>query len=343
MDLSSSMRYGTMLGFDIQTSTRTTNNPDTLVPTFGHYSSSSAGLTGPTTNRTSTYDNYTISPSNTTTGNSSYNLTYINGFYQNAAYASPLIRAFDSYTSTDGGNTWTAPTSGSPTLPPSSYASVPGGDVPLFKSGSTTTYAQTVKDVVGSTTRNASWELDGYSQLHRTARSPTQPQGQEQTIQVRPSTATPRGPATTARPSSSGLPIRASRCITASNATHDQAVPHRISAIPRADFRPRRRRHLARPLRHLQRHSHHGQSTNWQHWPNDGGSALSSLPHHRRSTSPGRQPQASRPRISQYQQIMRLYSLELRDRQPGHNALATGECASSAPTTTPSCSTLPGR
>ena len=114
MDLSSSMRYGTLLGFDIQTSTRTTNNPDTLVPTFGHYSSSSAGLTGPTTNRTSIYDNYTISPSNTTTGNSSYNLTYINGFYQNAAYASPLIRAFDSYTSTDGGNTWTAPTSGPP-------------------------------------------------------------------------------------------------------------------------------------------------------------------------------------------------------------------------------------
>ena len=153
-----------MLGFDIQTSTRNTNNPDTLVPTFGHYSSSSAGLTGATTNQTSIYDNYTISPSNTTTGNSSYNLTYINGFYQNAAYASPLIRAFDSYTSTDGGSTWTAPTSGSPPqLPPSSYASVPGGDMPLFKSGSTTTYAQTVKDVVGSTTRNAPWELDGYS------------------------------------------------------------------------------------------------------------------------------------------------------------------------------------
>ncbi len=157
MDLSSSMRYGTLLGFDIQTSTRATNNPDTLVPTFGQYSSNT-GLTGPTTNRTSIYDNYTISPSNTTTGNTSYNLTYINGFYQNAAYASPLIRAFDSFTSTDGGSTWTAPTSGSPQLP-----SVPGGDVPLFKSGSTTTYAQTVKDVVGSSTRNASWELDGYS------------------------------------------------------------------------------------------------------------------------------------------------------------------------------------
>ena len=126
---------GTCLGFDFTTTSRTTNNPDTLVPTFGHYSSSSAGLTGPTTNQTSSYDNYTISPSNTTAANSSYTLTYMNNFYQNAAYATTLIRAFDSYTSTDGGNTWTAPTSGSPQLPPSSYASVPGGDVPLFKSG----------------------------------------------------------------------------------------------------------------------------------------------------------------------------------------------------------------
>ena len=61
-----------------------------------------------------------------------------------------MIRAFDSYTSTDGGNTWTAPSSGTPVLPPSSYATVPGGDVPLFKSGSTTTYATDVKDVVNS-------------------------------------------------------------------------------------------------------------------------------------------------------------------------------------------------
>ncbi len=163
MDLSSSMRYGTMLGFDITTSSRTTNNPDSVVPTFSHYSSSSAGLVGGTSNQTSSYDSYTISPSNTTTSNSSYALTYINGFYQNAAYASTLIRAFDSYTSSDGGSTWSAPSSGSPVLPPSSYTSTPGGDVPLFKQASLSTYAKTVQDVLGSTTRNAAWELDGYS------------------------------------------------------------------------------------------------------------------------------------------------------------------------------------
>jgi len=164
MDLSGSMRNGTCLGFDWYTSTRTTNNPDPLYPTFGHYSSASAVMQGPSTNRTSSYENYVVSPSNTTAANSSYSLVYINSFYQNAAYASTLVRAFDSYSSTDGGVTWTAPVStATPQLPPTSYATTPGGDVPLFKSGSTTVYATNVNDVVGSTTRNAAWELDGYS------------------------------------------------------------------------------------------------------------------------------------------------------------------------------------
>ena len=167
MDLSGSMRFGTCLGFDFWSSARTTNNPDTVVPTFGHYSAGNAAtyLQGPSTNSTSAVDSYTISPSNTTVSNSSYTRTYINNFYQNAAYAGTLVRAFDSYTSTDGGNTWTAPTSGGPLLPPASYTTVPGGDVPLFFSGSTTNYAQEVEDVVEwrLLRRNAAWELDGYS------------------------------------------------------------------------------------------------------------------------------------------------------------------------------------
>ena len=86
----------------------------------------------------------------------------MNNFYQNAAYASPLIRAFDSSTSSDGGNTWSA-SAGTPALPPTSYATVPGGDIPLFKLGSTTTFATDVKDVLNSSTTNIFWELDGYS------------------------------------------------------------------------------------------------------------------------------------------------------------------------------------
>jgi hypothetical protein len=163
MDLSGSMRMGTCLGYDIFSTSCSTNNPDTLVPAFGHYASASSGLTGPTTNRTASADNYTISPANVTTATTSYSLLYINNFYQNAAYATPLVRAFDSYSSSDGGQTWSAPTSQTPQLPSSSYATTPGGDVPLFKSGSTTTYATNVKDVVGATTTNILWELDGYS------------------------------------------------------------------------------------------------------------------------------------------------------------------------------------
>jgi hypothetical protein len=163
MDLSGSMRMGTCLGFDFYPTSRTSNNPDSNFPTFGQYSSNNANLQGPSTNQTSSDESYTISPSNTTATNSSYSLTYVNNFMQNAAYATPLVRAFDSYTSSDGGNTWTAPTSGTPQLPPSSYASVPGGDIPLFKLGSTTTYATDVKDVLNSSTTNILWELDGYS------------------------------------------------------------------------------------------------------------------------------------------------------------------------------------
>ena len=161
------MRFGTLLGYDFYTGSRTTNNPDPVVPAFGSYSSPNAVMVGPTADRTSSADDNTIPATNHTMATASYSQTYINSFYQNAAYASTLIRAFDSYSSTDGGNTWTAPTSQTPQLPPASFATTPGGDVPLFKSGSTTTYAQTVNQVLGNSASNTAanilWELDGYS------------------------------------------------------------------------------------------------------------------------------------------------------------------------------------
>lgn len=164
MDLSGSMRFGSLLGFDLTANSRSTNNPDTNVPAFGHYGSFNSSLVGGSANRTSSYDSYTVSPSNATAGNTSYTLTYINGFYQNNAFASTLVRAFDSYKSTDGGSTWSTPGSGAtPTLPSSSYATTPGGDVPLFKNGSTSNYATNVTDVLNSSSANALWELDGYS------------------------------------------------------------------------------------------------------------------------------------------------------------------------------------
>jgi Flp pilus assembly protein TadG len=300
MDLSSSMRYGTMLGFDITTSSRNSNNPDTLVPTFGHYSSSSAGLTGPTTNQTSSYDNYTISPSNTTTSNSSYNLTYINGFYQNAAYASPLIRAFDSYTSSDGGNTWTAPTSGSPQLPPTSYASVPGGDRPLFKSGSTTTYAQTVKDVVGSSTRNASWELDGYSNYTNGSLS-NAAQGKSSYTSA-PFYGYTQGPGYYGKTFFIWPPDPRKPLTTASNST---AIKQFLMdfGYSSTDFSNGT---TGPPLYGIYGVTATTGSRNWP-WPNDGGSSLSTY-----LTSnvyiPGSTSTKLTTSDSRYQQIMRLYS-----------------------------------
>jgi Flp pilus assembly protein TadG len=163
LDLSGSMRMGTCLGFDFYTNSRTTNNNDSSYPKFGHYSTSASDMQGPSTDRTSGDDSYTIPPANTTATTSAYGLTYVNNFLQNAAYASTLVRAFDSYTSTNNGASWTAPTSGSPQLPPSSYATTPGGDVPLFDNGSTTSYATDIYDVLKSTSRSWFWELDGYS------------------------------------------------------------------------------------------------------------------------------------------------------------------------------------
>jgi hypothetical protein len=77
MDLSTSMRFGTLLGTDFYTSSRVTNNPDTNVPAFGQYSDSGvkSQIVGPTTNTTSNSGSYRLTPSNTTTGNSYYSKT----------------------------------------------------------------------------------------------------------------------------------------------------------------------------------------------------------------------------------------------------------------------------
>ena len=84
MDLSGSMRMGTCLGFDFYPTSRTTNNPDTLVPDVRPLLLvERRSCKGPQPNRTSGIDSYTISPSNTTAANSSYTLTYVNNFYQN--------------------------------------------------------------------------------------------------------------------------------------------------------------------------------------------------------------------------------------------------------------------
>src|SRR5262245_54730032 len=83
LDLSGSMRMGTCHLFDFYTTSGTTNNPDPLVPKFGHYSSASAEMQGPSTSRTSAYEDYEIPPSNVTAPNGNYSKTFLNNFYAN--------------------------------------------------------------------------------------------------------------------------------------------------------------------------------------------------------------------------------------------------------------------
>ena len=75
-----------------------------------------------------------------------------------------LIRAFDSYTSTDGGNTWTRADFRIAGVASHLVCLRAGRRRAAFQvRAARRPMPQTVKDVLGSTTRNASWELDGYS------------------------------------------------------------------------------------------------------------------------------------------------------------------------------------
>jgi Flp pilus assembly protein TadG len=299
MDLSGSMRFGTCLGYDFYTNSRTTNNPDTLVPTFSHYSSASAGMQGPTTNRTSSYDNYTISPSNATAANSSYAQTYVNNFYQNAAYASTLIRAFDSYTSTNGGATWNPPSSGTPVLPPTSYASVPGGDVPLFQSSSSSTYAKNVNDVVAGNSRNAVWELDGYSRY--TNGSLTNACQGEDNYQSAPFYGYTRGPGYYGKTFFIWPPDPRRPLTTAANSTHIKQILT-DAGYTSSDFSGGV---TGPPLYGIYTVTTTTGSRTWP-WPNDGGVSLSSY-----LLSKVYVPGGSRLLNSsdlEYHRIMRLYS-----------------------------------
>ena len=130
-----------------------------------------------------------------------------------------LVRAFDSYTSTDGGSTWSAPSGGAtPQLPPASFATTPGGDVPLFVKGSATTYATNVDQVLGTSgagTFNPMWCLDGYAAYVAGAPDTSGTGGVPKVWLQADYSATPfygytKLPVITARPSSFGRPMRGS-------------------------------------------------------------------------------------------------------------------------------------
>ena len=302
------------------------------IPTFGHYSSSNANMQGPSTNQTSSDDSYTISPSNTTAANSSYTPLYINSFYQNDDYATPLVRAFDSYTSSDGGNTWTAPTSGIAAVAFHLVRFDAGRRRASFHDWKHEHLRHRREGRRGQHHAGTpSWELDGYSNYTNGSLS-NAASGQSNYTSA-PFTVTRRGPATTARPSSSGPPTRAGRY-------HPRAIPLRsssslpISATPL----PTQRSTTGPPLEHWLGKGQRPASTNWP-WPNDGGTSLGSY-----LTIEGLhsrwQPQAPdhRSALSEDHALYPWNYVIDNWAQPP----ATGGCDSSAPPTTPCSSTRPG-
>ncbi|HWB08360.1 MAG TPA: Tad domain-containing protein [Pirellulales bacterium] len=138
LDFSGSMRFSSWLGVDNGLGFAT-NNPDTVVPTFGHYSSLGAGQMY-ATNFTAPYSAANISA---TTNDGRPPICA--DFYQDA--------------------------SGTPafTSAPASYATTPGGDNYLTTNKNTsTTWAQTAAQVLnisspGTSTRDATFESQGYT------------------------------------------------------------------------------------------------------------------------------------------------------------------------------------
>ncbi len=134
LDYSGSMRYGSTMGLPFASASRTSsNNPDTVVPNFGHYTSSSANLVA--TSFTPLYGEGNIS-AQTSDGRDAV----VEDFYSDAGGTAAFTAA------------------------PNSYATTPGGDNYLKINNNTgLTYAQTVQGITGSTTRNNTFETQGYT------------------------------------------------------------------------------------------------------------------------------------------------------------------------------------
>ena len=138
LDYSGSMRFASLTGLGPFDNSRTCNNPDTVYPQFGHYSSTSGNMYATSFN--SPYD-----AANITTTTSDGRPPIVQDFYQDSS----------------GTVAWTAA--------PSSYATAPAGDKPLKSNKNAgASYAQTLASVlnIGSpsnSSRDATFESQGYT------------------------------------------------------------------------------------------------------------------------------------------------------------------------------------
>ena len=137
LDYSGSMRFASLMG-DPHTGDRTTNNPDSVFPVFGHYSNQAAAALQ-ATSFTSPYD-----PANITTTTSDGR--------------APIVRDF--YSDGNGTLAFSSASAG--------YATVPGGDNFLkINKNAGASYCSTVAGLlnigsVSNSTRDATFETSGY-------------------------------------------------------------------------------------------------------------------------------------------------------------------------------------
>ncbi|AGA31527.1 Tad domain-containing protein [Singulisphaera acidiphila] len=126
LDMSGSMRFDSLLGVPYSGDRTQSNNPESVYPQFGHYSSTSAGLQNTSGPDTISGDSFGLA--NITVATDAGD-PIVDDFYQNALGATP-IPAF--------------------TPAPDRYATTPDGDQPLMKYR-TTTPAQTVQQITNGT------------------------------------------------------------------------------------------------------------------------------------------------------------------------------------------------
>ena len=139
LDYSGSMRFASLLGTPYS-GNRSSNNPDSVFPAFGHYSATSTAALQNTT-FTAPYSDANVT------------ITTSDG-------RAPIVNDF--YTSSSGGSAFASASS-------TGYATTPGGDNFLKSSKNTTsTYAQTAASALSITspttsTRDATFETSGYT------------------------------------------------------------------------------------------------------------------------------------------------------------------------------------
>jgi hypothetical protein len=139
LDFSGSMSFDSLLGAPHSGTRVQSLNPDPVVPIFGHYS-------GYNSQATSVYiwgSGEVLALSNTVYETNA-GRPIVNDFFKNA-YGAPAQLAF-------------SPAS-------DAFAITPGGDVPLRRNNNNPLqpYATNLVEVLGSTSRNATWESEGYS------------------------------------------------------------------------------------------------------------------------------------------------------------------------------------